>query len=148
MSARDPSYLGKFALGYSRLGVHAPKWENRIEKLGRDLTWHVTRWHVTRDSVSGHREPDYDTITHTITGVLEERGSSGVSSEFGVYVRLDAVLICLDNVQLKDQIYDPKTRRYYMVTDEPLNHFIGDKSDDGFSFRECHLTYKEFYGKR
>jgi hypothetical protein len=144
--AKQPSYLGKFDLGSSRLGMFAPRhWERLLESHSRLVTWMVGNLNVDRDATTGHRVPDYS-LTHDIYGVFEDQGGSLIPLPAGYVPRGDAVFRCFDNVKHPDIIYLPEDRRYFKVgyVKPSYNVLVRDAENvTSFCFRTCdlHLTH-------
>lgn len=142
--AKNPSYLGRFTLGSSRLGMYAPRhWERLLEPHSRQVTWMVGNLNVDRDTTTGHRVPDYS-LTHDIYGVFEEVGGELVPLPAGFVQRGDAVFRCFDNVRHPDMIYRPENQSYYKVgrVKDTYNVLMRDTENvTSFCFRTCDLHY-------
>lgn len=137
--ARDPSRLGRFTLGYSRLGTYTSRWEDGINRLSQSVTWRVANWHTARDSVTGWRRPDYS-LTHSIKMVLVEKGGSLPGFAAGVAIRQNAVGLCMDGVWVLDQIKFKS--KIFEVDSPPETHY---DPEGGFAYRVVQLTRTDLF---
>lgn len=142
MPSRDPSRLGQFDLGYSRLGVYRNDyWEPYFKPHARTVTWRVANINVDRDATTGHRTPTY-TLTHSIKGVFEERGGDLLPLPSGYVQRGDAVFRCFDNIRSIDQIYLPESQRFFEVGYvTPIYEYLPEQDVTSFCYRICDLHY-------
>jgi len=143
MPARDPAIVGECKVGFFRVGVKTPRWEQLIQRLGRVGSERVTRRRKTlldRDLETGWF--NYEWSDDTVDGVLLERGSRMRGLPAGVVVNLDAALWCLNGFEPGWQVYDPVTQKYYEVKTvvEYRDHEKG-----GFAYRVCQLSYLDLY---
>jgi hypothetical protein len=138
--ARDPCRLGKFQLGFGRLGVYTAGYERRISQVDRLLYRRVMCWFTAEHGTTGWHEPTW--TEQVIYGVLVERGSRMPGFAAGVVAQLDAVLILMDGVKAMDQIRDPLNGRVYEVQGEPEERM--DPASGGFAYRVCQLHYLPF----
>lgn len=139
MIFRDPFTIGRFTLGYARVGVFTYRWGRFFESLQRSVTWRVANWNVERHATTGRRYPDYS-ITHTINGILVEQGGSMPSFALGIYMQQDAIFLCFDGVKPMDQIV--VGNKYFEVA-QIEEHY--DLQEGGFAFRVCHLHRLELF---
>ena len=146
MSSRDPSRLGQFKLGYSRLGVYDTRrgTETSLLRLARTVTWRVAVFQH-RDTYTGHREATYP-ITHSIKGVFEEQGGELMPLPSGFVQNGDAVVRVMDGVKALDQILLPESNRYYQVQYvQPFYEYSAEGDMTTFLFRICDLNYLGLY---
>lgn len=134
----EPAICGYCRSGYFRCNIVRPTFERLLKRFQNlspkgQLDFSVTHRKLvlgSRDTTTGHCAKEYE--KSTINMVVLPRGSQYLSLVPGILARDDAVGICVDPVNVGDQI--KKDTVYYEVTNIRFWE-IGNS----FEYRECQL---------
>lgn len=132
----DPAIIGSCRIGYFRIGVFRDDWDRLVDQFKKGaLSFDVSRRKLVLgepDSLTGWYKKSY--TESTIEMILFDRATTSIPLPLGAYIRLDALGITADPVEIGDEIKTGDGRVYEV---EAIREVW---AADSFVRRDCDLT--------
>ena len=138
----DSAIAGSCRIGYFRIGVYHPNFDNEIlsgmySGYVTDLTLHKLMLADTRDATTGWYDCSY--TDSTINGLIVSKDARQLQLQLGTVVTSDAMLRTCDVVKEGDRVEDEGEKLFEVTA------VVEQMNADDFLFRDCNLTEVRFY---